>query len=65
MGVVRRFARDPYGVWDVYGSSTRGRVRPFAQLTNLSGTSYQEIPGVAMPGRAIVGGVEVIVFRRQ
>lgn len=65
LGVVSRYERDPYAVWDVYGSSTRGRVRPFAQLTNLSGSVYQEIPGVAMPGRAVVGGIEVIVFQRQ
>ena len=65
LGVVQRFARDPYAVWDVYGARTSGRVRPFLQLTNLSGTVYQEIPGVAMQGRAIVGGLEWIVFQRQ
>ena len=65
LGVVRRFERHPYAVWDLYGTSMRGRVRPFAQLTNLSGAVYQEIPGVAMQGRAIVAGIEVIVFQRQ
>jgi iron complex outermembrane receptor protein len=41
-----------------------GKVHPFLQATNLTNTSYQEIPGVPMPGRTIIGGVE-LVFRKQ
>ena len=62
IGVVERFQRDPYAVWDVYGAAARGRVRPFLQLTNLSNTRYEEIPAVAMQGRAVLGGVEIVVF---
>lgn len=62
LGTVQRFARDAYAVWDVYGAATRGRIRPFGQFTNLNGARYQEIPGVEMPGRAVVGGLELIVF---
>lgn len=62
IGVVERFQRNPYTLWDLYGSRSRGRVRPFLQLTNLSASQYQEIPGVATPGRAILGGLELIVF---
>ena len=62
VGVLDRRARDPYALWDLYAARSRGRVRPFLQLTNLTGTSYEEIPGVAMPGRSVVGGVEVVVF---
>ena len=62
LGVIQRYARDPYPVWDVSITRTRGRLHPFLQLTNLTGTSYQEIPGVAMPGRAILGGIEIAVF---
>jgi len=40
-----------------------GRVQPFVQMTNLSNTGYDEIPGVRMPGRAFIGGVKVWVFR--
>lgn len=63
LGVAERFQRDPYAVWDAYGAYTRGRIRPFLQFTNLSDTGYQEIPGVAMPGRAVVGGLEFVLFR--
>jgi iron complex outermembrane receptor protein len=41
-----------------------GRVHPFVQASNLSNTSYQEILGVLMPGRTLIGGVE-LVFRKQ
>jgi len=62
VGALERYARDPYGVLDVYAAMTRGRVHPFLQLTNLTDTVYQEIYGVPMPGRAFVGGVEIQVI---
>jgi iron complex outermembrane receptor protein len=65
LGVLERLDRDPYAVWDVYGAISRGRVRPFLQLTNLTGAAYEEIPRVPMPGRAVVGGVELVVFTRR
>ncbi len=65
VGVLNRRARSPYALWDFYAACSRGRVRPFVQLTNLTGTNYQEIPGVVMPGRAVVGGIEMVVFRRK
>jgi iron complex outermembrane receptor protein len=33
-----------------------GRLRPFLRFGNLANTGYQEIAGVAMPGRSITGG---------
>jgi len=32
---------------------------PYVQLTNLTDTKYQEIAGVAMPGRGVIAGVEL------
>lgn len=61
LGVLDRRARDTYALWDIYGAYGRGRVRPFLQFTNLTSTRYEEIPGIAMPGRAVVGGVEIAV----
>jgi iron complex outermembrane receptor protein len=63
IGIAQRFARDAYTVWDIYLAASRGRIRPFLQFTNLLGTRYEEIPLVAMPGRAIVGGVEIVAWR--
>jgi iron complex outermembrane receptor protein len=64
-GVTRRFARSTYAVWDLYGAVSRGRARPFLQFTNLGDTNYEEIPGVPMPGRAVVGGIELIAWGGQ
>ncbi len=33
--------------------------KPYLQLTNLTNTTYQEIAGVAMPGRGFIAGMEV------
>ena len=56
VGVVERYNNDPYALWDLALSRQFQYVRPFLQLANLANTSYQEIAGVAMPGRSIVGG---------
>ncbi len=61
IGVLDRQARDPYAVWDLYAARPRGKLRPFFQIANVTATTYQEVLGVAMPGRTIVGGVELVV----
>ena len=58
IGVLNRRARDPYALWDFYGAWGEHAIRPFLQLTNITATQYEEIPGVVMPGRAVVGGLE-------
>ncbi len=63
VGAVQRFARDPYAVADVYAGRVKGMVRPFAQFTNLNDARYQEIPGVRMPGRAALMGLELVLRR--
>ena len=61
VGILDRRGRDPYALWDVYAAITRGRVHPFLQVSNVTSTQYQEVLGVAMPGRTIIGGVELVV----
>ena len=65
VGAVQRFARDPYAVLDAYAARARGKVRPFVQLTNLNDAVYQEIFGVAMPGRAALVGLEFVLGGRS
>jgi iron complex outermembrane receptor protein len=62
VGVLDRFGYKTYGLWDVYLTRSTGRIHPFVQLTNLTNTSYQEVQMVSMQGRAVVAGVEVVVF---
>jgi vitamin B12 transporter len=63
-GVVERYKKSPYPVWDASLSRETGRVRPYLQMTNLSNTGYDEIENVRMPGRSLVGGLEIVVTRK-
>ncbi len=47
----------PYPVWNAAVTHDSGELRPYLRIGNLSNTGYQEIDGVAMPGRSITGGV--------
>jgi iron complex outermembrane receptor protein len=64
VGVTDRISGAPYALWEAYVGMPQGRVRPFLQATNLANTSYQEIMGVPMPGRTIIGGVELLVRKK-
>jgi len=63
IGILNRRARDPYALWDFYAAFDRGSVHPFLQLANITSTSYQEIQGVDMPGRSVLGGIELVLHR--
>lgn len=63
VGVLKRRDRDPYALWDLYAGYSRWQVHPFLQLSNVTATSYQEIQGVQMPGRTVIGGVEWVLAR--
>jgi iron complex outermembrane receptor protein len=64
VGVLDRREREPYALWDIDASYTRGPVHPFLRMANLTSTSYQEIQGVVMPGRTVIAGLE-LVLRKQ
>ena len=49
----------PYPVWDAAVTRDSGKIRPYLRLANLSNTGYQEINGVAMQGRSIIGGISL------
>jgi iron complex outermembrane receptor protein len=61
VGAVHRIGRDPYVVWDASASYSKGTVRPYLRLANITSTVYQEIPNVLMPQRSVVGGVELVL----
>lgn len=64
IGVRERYASSPYAVWDASAARANGRVRPFLQLSNITSTVYQEIAGVDMPKRTVIGGVELLIPAR-
>jgi iron complex outermembrane receptor protein len=52
-----------YPVWDAALTRDTGKLHPYLRLGNLSNTGYQEINGVAMQGRSIIGGVSLWLGR--
>ncbi|MBM3785439.1 MAG: TonB-dependent receptor [Acidobacteria bacterium] len=60
VGALERLGRNPYAVWDIFSSWSRGPVRPYLQWTNITSSRYEELIGVPMPGRGFVGGVEFV-----
>ncbi len=61
--LAERYQQTVYPVWNVEATHAAGRIQPYLRLNNLSNTGYQEITGVNMPSRAIVGGVAIKVGR--
>jgi len=55
--LAQRYQQTLYPVWSATLTHDAGRLRPYLRLSNLSNTGYQEISGVNMPGRSIVGGL--------
>lgn len=64
LNVVQKTTQVAYPLWDVVVSRNTGTVRPYLRLLNLSNTGYEEIPGVTMQGRTIMGGMEIVLRRR-
>ena len=61
--IARRYRQSAYAVWNAVLSRQSGRVRPYLRLDNVSNTGYEEISGVAMPGRSITGGLAFTLGR--
>jgi iron complex outermembrane receptor protein len=55
--------RSAYPVWSAALLRDTGRTRPYLRLGNLSNTGYEQIDGVAMPGRSITGGISLWLGR--
>ena len=64
LGVIDRTAQDPYPLLDFDIGRSAGKIHPFLQLANVTGSSYQEIQGVVMPGRSILVGMEFLLRGR-
>ena len=61
--IVQRYRQTVYPVWNASVTRPAGRLHPYLRLDNLANTGYQEIAGVAMPGRSISGGVSFSLGR--
>jgi iron complex outermembrane receptor protein len=59
IGVLDRYGRDPYPLIEASAERQFRHLKPYLQLSNLTNTGYEEIPGVPMPGRSFLAGLEV------
>ena len=64
VGITQRYRQTPYPVWDTSVAREKGWLRPYLRISNLSNTGYEEITGVRMQGRSLVGGLELVFVRR-
>jgi outer membrane cobalamin receptor len=55
--VVQQTGRTAYPLWTIAMARSKGLVRPYVRLENLSNTAYQQIPNVPQQGRSITGGL--------
>ena len=58
IGVLDRFASDPYALWDAAVAREFSHFGMHLVVSNITDTQYQEIPGVVMPGRSVVFGLD-------
>ena len=65
VGVIYRFDRNPYALWDAAVAREFSHVAAHLGFSNLTNTAYEEIPGVQMPGRSVVFGVEFSWHRAE
>ncbi len=61
--LAERYQQRVYPVWNATLTRDTWKVRPYLRIMNASNTGYQEITGVNMPPRTIMGGVAVQVGR--
>ncbi len=65
IGVLARYAADPYGLWDVAVAREFGHLAAHLALSNITDTQYEEISGVIMPGRSVFFGLDFFWHSRD
>jgi iron complex outermembrane receptor protein len=61
--IAERYQQTVYPVWNATLTHDAWKLRPYLRVTNLSNTGYQEIVGVNMPPRTIMGGIALQIGR--
>jgi outer membrane receptor protein involved in Fe transport len=56
--VVDRYSRDPYALWDAAVARDFNHFSAHLALQNISNTQYADIPGIVMPGRNVLVGLD-------
>jgi iron complex outermembrane recepter protein len=56
--VVDRYSSDPYALWDAAVARDFNHFSAHLALQNISNTQYADIPGIVMPGRNVLVGLD-------
>jgi iron complex outermembrane receptor protein len=62
-GMTQRYHTDPYPLVEMALTRDFHWAQPFAQISNVTNTGYEEIQGVRMPGRAYLVGLQLRLTR--
>jgi hypothetical protein len=65
IGVLDRYGSDPYALWDTSVAREFEHVRAHFGLPNIADAQYEEIPGVVMPGRSVIFGLDFFWHERN
>jgi iron complex outermembrane receptor protein len=57
VSVVQQTGRTAYPLWTLALTRTGGLFRPYLRAENLANVAYQELAGVPLPGRTLMGGI--------
>ena len=58
-GMTQRYRTDPYPLVEMALTRDFHWAQPYAQISNLTNTGYEEIQGVRMPGRSYLVGLQL------
>lgn len=61
IGVLQRYQKDAYPVAELQLAEMQKHWKPYFQFSNATNTGYEEIPGVRMPGRELLVGIEFTI----
>jgi iron complex outermembrane receptor protein len=61
LGMVQRYQRDAYPLCDAAVGREFAFMAAHLSFSNLTNTGYQEIPGIAMPGRSVNFGMDLYI----
>jgi len=65
IGVTERYARDQYALWGASIGRDFRHVDVHLAFSNLTNSQYQEVEGVAMPGRSVVFGMDLFTTGKK
>ena len=65
IGIVDRYASDAHGLWDTAVAREFGHLAAHIGLSNITDTQYEEVPGIVMPGRSVLFGIDFFWHARS